>query len=182
MLDDSDHTISASLESPLGLLEELFGDNPLHLLLSTIILNRTQRVQVDGIFHLFLQRWPTAEAIIAAPLEEIQALIAPLGIGCRRASGIVRFARDYLDLLASKSDLVACTTGSNRLKSTLESPPAVAFHLTSDDIQSLFHCGTYAADAYQIFIRRDWTICPSDNALRAYVEWKRGWQSQTQPS
>ena len=91
-----------SLSSPLGLLEELFGDDPWRLLLSTIFLNRTQRVQVDVVMHSFLQEWPTAECVAAANVNEISTVIAPMGIRNRRARGIVQFSKDYLELLRSK--------------------------------------------------------------------------------
>lgn len=149
---------SAGVESPLGLLEELFGENPWMLLMCTILLNRTRRIQVDAIFLGFLERWPTPEATLAADVEEVCAWIKPLGIKGRRSKGILRFCRGYLDLLQRKGE--QCTARP-------------AFHLTRTEIMSLYHCGEYAADAYQIFIRRNLTnFYPHDHALRAYVEWK----------
>jgi methyl-CpG-binding domain protein 4 len=158
-LDSSD-----SLPSPLGLLEELFGNDPWRMLLSTIFLNRTQRVQVDVVMHSFLQQWPTAESVAAANVNEISTVIAPMGIRHRRARGIVQFSKEYLALLKSKVDQ----------DETMKTSKEASFHLTQDEIKRFYNCGQYVADAYRIFIQRDWTTNSTDHALEAYVEWKRG--------
>jgi hypothetical protein len=157
----------------MGMLEELFSDHPWKLLLSTILLNRTRRIQVDLCMHLFLERWPTAEAVTVADIEEISTVIAPLGIRYRRARGLVRFCQEYLKLLETKQN-----SNSNEMQldgrsaSTKEDP---SFHLSREEITGLYHCGAYAADAYGIFIQRNWAESnPSDHALRAFVNWKRG--------
>lgn len=161
-LDSSD-----SLSSPLGLLEELFGDDPWRLLLSTIFLNRTQRVQVDVVMHSFLQRWPTAESVAAANVNEISTVIAPMGIRNRRARGIMQFSKEYMELLKSKVNQ----------GETMKPSKEASFHLSEDEIKRFYNCGQYVADAYRIFINRDWTTNSADHALEAYVEWKRGLKS-----
>ena len=51
------------------------------------------------------------------------------------------------------------------------------FQFSRKDVEGFYQCGTYAADAYEIFIRKNWDNSkqppPSDHALRAYVEWKK---------
>lgn len=158
LLDPTD-----TLSSPLGLLEELFGDDPWRLLLSTIFLNRTQRVQVDVVMHSFLQQWPTAESVAAANVDEISTVIAPMGIRNRRARGIVQFSKDYLELLKSRVD-----QGETKKPSK-----GASFHLSEDEIKRFYNCGQYVSDAYRIFIQRDWTTNSTDHALEGYVEWKR---------
>lgn len=165
--------------SPLGLLEELFADNPWRLLLSTILLNRTRRIQVDTIMYMFLTLWPTPEATIEADLNEMTHRIAPLGIKHRRAMGVVQFSKDFLRLVEEKT--VQNNSKRHEPEQRTAFIPSVAtkrervmFELTRSDIMNLYHCGEYAADAYQIFIQRDWQIIqPRDHALLAYVEWKR---------
>ena len=141
-----------SVRSPLGLLEELVAHSPWRLLLSTIMLNRTSRVQVDHIFYEFLQKWPSPDALLNVPVNDVAKLIQPLGMNHRRASGIQAFCRDFLALAESKD-----TT-----------------KLTETDIKGMYHCGDYAYDAYRIFIQRDLTVEPSDRALKAYIEYKWG--------
>jgi len=173
--------------SPLGLLEELFADDPWRLLLSTIFLNRTRRIQVDVVMFRYLQRWPTAEATIAAVekndniVTQMSDVIAPLGIKYRRAKGIVRFSREYLDLLKSKSSNCSSLVGLGSTERTTNKNTndneSASFHFTRAEIQNLYHCGEYAADAYQIFVQKDWKTMnrpPRDHALLAYVEWQKG--------
>jgi endonuclease III len=138
--------------SPFGLLEELFSDNPWNLLLSTILLNRTSRVQVDVVLNEFLAKWPSPESVAAADWEEISLVIRPLGIRHRRAKGLIRFSRDYL------TKIKACSAAT----------------MTREDILSLHHCGDYAYDAYRIFIQRNVSTLCADHALQDYVEYQRG--------
>jgi endonuclease III len=191
-------TSTIMISSPLGLLEELFGDDPWRLLMSTILLNRTRRNQVDAVFSELLDRWPTPHALIEMAygfenddkiLDELVNLIAPLGIKNRRAKGIIRFCQEYVDLVTRKQEHnggsnVDANQGGNdaaleatRTNSTNEKCFGVEFQFTREEILNLYHCGDYCADAYQIFVQQNWdNLHPLDHALRAYVEWK---QSQT---
>jgi hypothetical protein len=208
--------------SPLGLLEELFTDQPWRLLICTIFLNRTHRRQVDATLYRFFQRWPTPESLICCRRDDdldddapsvitndggggdggggrddgtvivaedegpngttrrrkqdlercIAEIVAPMGMTNRRARGILRFCGDYLSLLASKQ-----TFNSQEAAGTgpLPTMQGVEFSLTRKEICSLFYCAEYAADAYQLFIRRDFAspLLSNDHALMAYSDWKR---------
>ena len=147
-------SLATSVRSPLGLLEELFAQDPWCLLLSTIFLNRTSRVQVDHVWFEFLERWPSAKHVLGALADEIVDVIRPLGICFRRANGIKRFSRDYLTLQQDDSKDVFC--------------------LTEADVKGLHQCGSYAFDAYRIFIQRDLRVDPSDLVLKTYIEYKAG--------
>ena len=189
LVDGATNEENSGIASPLGLLEELFVDEPWRLLLSTILLNRTRRNQVDGVLAKLLDRWPAPQAIISiaddkqSALEELTNLIAPLGIKNRRARGIIQFCRDYLDLLARKTNQENIKVEEPRAGIEPEecsanntmgtSNRSVEFRFTREDILNLYHCGDYCADAYQIFVQRKWeNIYPKDHALIAYVEWK----------
>lgn len=163
----------ARVETPLGLLEELFGDDPWRLLLSAILLNRTTRVQVDTIMKLFLDEWPTAQAAANANADRMAAVIRPLGIRYRRSAGIIRFSREYLTLLESKD--VEKTSLPRDL--SVDTSRNVAWNLSKCDILNLWYCGMYAWSAYALFIRRDSSIDPADHALKAYAEYQRGVES-----
>lgn len=165
-----------SVASPLGLLEELFSDEPWRVLICTMLLNKTQRKQnLDCIiFHLF-NRWSTADSVVKdAELHEkdvyhfVFALVRPAGLGHSKAKAFVRLSRDYLLLLASKSQVMDKNENSRVCK-------RVEFDLTRKEVKQLFNCGDYAADAYQIFIRKDFKspVLSNDYILQAYVEWKR---------
>lgn len=138
-----------SVRSPMGLLEELVADDPWRLLLSTILLNRTSRAQVDRAFFEFLQRWPSPQEAVRACTEEIVEVIHSLGFH-KRAEGIQRFSRDYMVLVKSKDP----------------------FHLTMAEVLSLHQCGKYSYEAYRLFIDRDAEVIPKDHALAAYADYK----------
>lgn len=146
-------TGNATVDSPFGLLEELFHDNPWRLLLSTVLLKRTTRSQVDPVLYEFLTKWPTPESVVATPANEISIVIRPLGMCHRRASGLIRFSNDYLELTRKKNDTSSWTR---------------------QDVRSLFYCGDYACDAYQIFVQKNIEVLATDHALQDYIEYKRG--------
>ena len=150
------HTAAINpLFSPLGLLEELFVDNPWRLLVSTICLNVTTRGQVDHVLHAFLDRWPTAEATANADWKDIHSVISSMGLGTKRAKGLVRFSVEYINLTKDYD----------------------AFHLSEEQVTSLFFCGMYSWSAYNIFIRGGLppgAVRVCDHALQLYVEYQLG--------
>lgn len=195
---DNNNKLDAA-SSPLGLLEELFVNDPWKLLLCTILLNKTRRIQVDTVMHDFLQRWDRPEAIYSTSTNAsmICDCISPLGLGHKRSDGIIRFCNDYLNLLQSKMIYMEEKKGEDERtpsgktsSSTTDVGASVAastsrghgqnqnhreeeFKFSRKEILSLYYCGDYAADAYQIFIRHDWKhVQSSDYALQKYVEWK----------
>lgn len=146
-------TGNGTVDSPFGLLEELFHDNAWRLLLSTVLLNRTTRLQVDTVLHEFLTKWHTPESVVATPANEISVVVRPLGMCHRRASGLIRFSKDYLELAQRKNDTTSWTR---------------------QDVRSLFYCGDYACDAYQIFVQKNIQTLATDHALQDYIEYIRG--------
>jgi hypothetical protein len=153
------------LYSPLGLLEELFLDNPWRLLVSTILLNKTQRPQVDCILFQFLQKWPDAISTTLADEEEIFNVIGVLGLGNKRSKSLIRFSKEYLELIESK-------------RSALSNEDTIEYTLNMKEVKSLHQCGVYAWSAYQLFILKElpegdtFEVC--DHALQLYVEHKLG--------
>lgn len=148
------------LFSPLGLLEELFLDNPWKLLVSTICLNVTTRSQVDVVIHRFFQKWPDAASTAReVDWEEISRVVTPLGLGTKRAKGLIRFSREYLHL-------------------TNEFDP---FSLTESQVKGLYNVGQYGWTAYEVFIlnRLPEKVC--DHALQLYVEYQLGRQATVIP-
>lgn len=152
-------------DSPFGLLEELFVEDPWKLLISTIFLNRTSRVQVDSVLYEFFRRWPSPDKVSAnASTTDIASLIQPMGIAQKRATGIIRFSKDYLALLARKAAVADDINDEN----------IASRRFSRDDILSLYNCGDYAAAAYKLFIQKDyWSEEPCDHALRAYASYQR---------
>ena len=152
--------------SPFGLLEELFADDPWKLLLSTILLNRTTRRQVDSILYKFLEMWPTAEDAAKADVADVLKVVTPLGIKYRRSAGIIRFSKEYIELIKSKrSRHFAADAGDS------DSDPA--FALEDNDVLDLHGCGRYARSAYRIFILGDMECSVHDHALHYYADYRR---------
>ena len=150
------HTTNLNpLFSPLGLLEELFVNNPWRLLVSTICLNVTTRRQVDSILYAFLEQWPTAEDTAKADWEEVSAIISPMGLGIKRAKGLIRFSAEYIELTKDYDE----------------------FSLNEKQVTGLFFCGPYSWAAYNIFIRGELpsgAVRVRDHALQSYVEYQLG--------
>ena len=168
------------IETPLGLLEELFCEQPWRLLISAILLNRTSRIQVDTTFFEFLRRWPNATAAAQADPEEMSSVIQPLGLRNKRARGIIRFSKEYLCLLETKQpkenendkNLTEATIAFKASIIDGNDEPSVAFQLSKEEILSLFNCGDYVWAAYQLFIRRDLRTDHPDTFIRFYVQYQ----------
>ena len=227
---------SPPIYSPLGLIEELYSNDPWKLLISTIFLNRTRRIQVDRILYKFFERYPTPQDLLISvnegnssscskeeekmsdcdndnnqqnntstnEIEILSTMIRPLGFNHRRAKGIIQFTHDYVQLIKEKKkkkklllqqteeetrteqqqcyenhvvkkEIDSTTTMQQEDDTVILPPPELTF--SRNDVESFYQCGTYAADAYEIFIRKNWDTNskkqpPTDHALRAYVEWK----------
>lgn len=150
------------LYSPLGLLEELFLDDPWKLMVSTICLNVTTRQQVDAVLYEFLRKWPDAVGTANANWEEISSVVAPLGLGTKRAKGLIRFSEEYLALTGEYD----------------------AFSLSEKQVKSLFNIGQYGWTAYEVFILNELpsgTVKVCDHALQLYVEYQLGRNASEQP-
>ncbi len=57
--------------------------DPYHVWLSEIMLQQTTVTTVEPYFHDFLRRWPTIDALAAAPVDEVMAAWAGLGYYAR---------------------------------------------------------------------------------------------------
>lgn len=181
LLNTSASIFGRSGVSPFGLLEELFRDNPWRLLLSTIMLNRTTRAQVDVALYKFLTIWPDATSASSANEMDIATVIHPLGMRHKRARGIIRFSKEWLELLSRKKVGDAYRTDCS-LETRVEQDSSAearqscmeAFLLTREEVTSLHFCGGYAYDAYRIFIQGKLDAVTTDHALQMYVDFHRG--------
>lgn len=155
-------------------------ENPWRLLISTILLNKTKRNQnIDGIIHRLFQRWPTAESVVRdatndedAVREYVFARVAVTGLGHNKSKAFVRLSKDYLSLVKSK---IGDINTSDPIGSTRRYLKNAEFSCTREEIKQIYNCGDYAADAYRIFIRKDYhlPVVSNDYILKAYLEWKR---------
>ncbi len=54
--------------------------DPYRILISELMLQRTTRYQVLKVYSNFLQKYPSIEKLVVAPLWEIKGMLAPLGL------------------------------------------------------------------------------------------------------
>lgn len=69
--------------------------SPFELLVAETLLQRTTAAAVSGAYTPFVARYPTPEAVVAAPSDEIEKRIAPLGLS-KRAAYIERYSGQLL--------------------------------------------------------------------------------------
>lgn len=84
--------------SPLGLLQEIYIDDPWKSMICCILLNCTSRKQVDRVRDLFFERYPTPEEAAKADPDEMSEIIKDLGFRDRRTKTIIRFSSEWMTL------------------------------------------------------------------------------------
>ena len=77
------------------LLQEIYQNNPWKMLTCCIMLNLTNRRQVDGVRKILFKKYPTAKHMMKADEMELALLLKPLGLYNRRAKTLIRFSREY---------------------------------------------------------------------------------------
>jgi len=82
--------------SPYSLIQEDLFPDEWAILVACVMLNCTQRRQVERVLPTFLSLWPTARALSDADVADVSALVTPLGFGNRRAVTLIGLSRDYL--------------------------------------------------------------------------------------
>lgn len=83
--------------SPHGLIQEsLFPDEWL-ILVACLMLNQTQRKQVEQIMLEFIEKWPNPEAFLGSDVDEVAHLIRPLGFVNRRGSNLRKMTKAFLE-------------------------------------------------------------------------------------
>lgn len=65
-------------------------------MVGVIMLNQTGRKSVKAVLPVFLEKWPTPEALLRSRILDIEEVIKPLGMYKIRAKRIYRMSVDYL--------------------------------------------------------------------------------------
>lgn len=131
---------------PAPLLQELYWPDPWRVTVICIMLNCTQRKQVEPMIDKFFARYPDAESYIKAyecdeSRNDVIDLIRPLGFFNRRALRIYKFSADMVSKGLS-------------------------------DIRKLHGVGEYAARCYEmLFLGTFGEEAPEDHALKDYWRW-----------
>jgi methyl-CpG-binding domain protein 4 len=142
--------------SPYGLVEEdpMIYSDPFKLLVACILLNKTTATQVRHVLFEkgFFDRYPSPESVYGSDIESLESELKPLGLWRKRAVGLQRFSREYVELFWDAS------RGGYR-------------HDVAVDVGRLHGVGKYAKDAYSIFVMGAWKgLRPDDKDLKRYIE------------
>merc|ERR1711865_503711 len=87
--------------------------------------------------------------------EYVFARVAVTGLGHNKSKAFVRLSKDYLSLVKSK---IGDINNSDPIGSTRRYLKNAEFSCTREEIKQIYNCGDYAADAYRIFIRKDYHL------------------------
>lgn len=143
------------------LLQLRYRGEPWKMLVACILLNRTQRRQVDRVIDDLFLEYPTPEALASARIHDLASLLYPLGMHNTRARMLTRFATAWIDLehgedayLCSRADEVAA-------------------------ISDLPGVGEYALDSYRMFVMHDPRVSPSDKELIRWQSWRESTSTAT---
>ena len=71
-------------------------DGPWQHMVGVIMLNQTSRVQVKRVLPEFLRYWDTPDKLLAAEIEDIKTVIAPLGMTNVRVKRLLGMSQDFL--------------------------------------------------------------------------------------
>lgn len=84
------------LVSPYGLIQESLWPNEWLILVSCMMLNQTQRKQVERVLPEFIRRWPTPATFLSAQREDVVDLLRPLGFYNRRTDNLFKMTERYV--------------------------------------------------------------------------------------
>lgn len=124
------------------LLQEIYAPDTWKQLVCNILLNRTNRTQVDSIRDEFFSRWNTPQEMANADPDEMYAVIKNLGFGHRRTQSLIKFSNAWI------------------------SNP----HDNWDQIKKFPGMGKYAEESYRIFTLGETDFEPTDKKLKYYLE------------
>jgi len=78
------------------IIQCFFWPNAWQVLVTCTFLNCTRRGQVEKVVWKFFELYPTPEALLAAPDEEVQEVIRTLGFYKRRTTALKRLSEDFI--------------------------------------------------------------------------------------
>lgn len=145
---DSPPTVLAPV-SPLGLVQEHpeVRKDPWRVLVACALCNRTPGERALPVLLALLAEWPKAVHLAGAPLHAVSSVVRPLGFQRRRAEQLIRLSAGYL----------------------------TRYPRTRDDVVDLVGVGTYAADAWSLFVEDSTDdVHPTDRYLRRWLDWRLG--------
>ena len=124
------------------LLQEVHSNSPWKMMVCCILLNQTNRRQVDRVIDELFARWPYSSIMAGieskSETQELVDVLRPLGFQRRRATTLIRFSRDWC-----QGKLMA----------------------------ECYGIGPYALDSFRIFYLRDYSRFESgDKEIAAWLD------------
>ena len=79
------------------LLQEIYQNDDWKMLVCCMLLNQTNRKQVDTIRYKLFNVYPTAKHMMKAKPEILVEILRPLGLYNRRVIALKKFSQDFID-------------------------------------------------------------------------------------
>jgi len=87
------------------ILQEVYQDDGWKMLTCCMLLNLTNRKQVDTIRDELFSRYPTPKDMMNANQSELAVLLKPLGLYNRRAKSLIKMSKGYVKGFKDVSEL-----------------------------------------------------------------------------
>ena len=87
------------------LLQEVYQDDGWKMLTCCMLLNLTNRKQVDTVRDELFSRYPTPKDMMNANQSELADLLKPLGLYNRRAKSLIKMSKGYVKGFKNVSEL-----------------------------------------------------------------------------
>jgi methyl-CpG-binding domain protein 4 len=172
-----------------GLIQEHIRTSLYALVVQAILWNQTRGTMARPVLFALLAKYPTPEELSAASLDELTAMLQPLGLHNLRAVRLIALANAWLAAPPCKERRYRRLHYPVRGSSADVKPSEI---LDFDDeregweIAHLPGMGAYALDSYRIFYRDnlrnidvkdgvepEWKrVTADDKDLKAYLKWR----------
>jgi methyl-CpG-binding domain protein 4 len=126
------------------LIQEILKDNPWKMLIGCMMMNQTKAKQVRQVIFEFFEEYPDEQSVLDADEKEMLEFLRPLGLYNRRTKNIKNFTYDWVRDKRKK------------------------------DVSKLRGIGKYGLDSYEIFVRGNLNVIPTDYVLISYLEGIKG--------
>ena len=87
------------------ILQEVYQDDGWKMLTCCMLLNLTNRKQVDTVRDELFSRYPTPKDMMNANQSELAVLLKPLGLYNRRAKSLIKMSKGYIKGFKNVSEL-----------------------------------------------------------------------------
>ncbi|KAH7380515.1 DNA glycosylase [Phaeosphaeria sp. MPI-PUGE-AT-0046c] len=176
-----------------GLIQERICSSLYALIVQAILWNQTRGIQARPVLFALLAKYPTPEHLSSARLDELTALLQPLGLHNVRAKRLIDMASKWLEAPPTKYRRYRKL---NYPEKRCGKDVGVNEVLEEGDerqgweVAHLPGVGRYALDSFRIFgrdelrglkagnahgkeVEQEWkTVRAEDKDLRAYLEWR----------